>query len=382
MSVPGPLTRKQRRMARRARRRRWTVAVLVVAIVAGLGLALGLGHAKHAAAAGPVTVGPAKSTESPFYAKSSPNAAKCPLSGLGAPGGKVPLRPALAIKVDNYPAARPQTGLDHADVVFEELVEGGITRFVAVFQCQLPPKVGPVRSSRYVDIDIVSQLSRPVFAYAGGINPVLKRLAQANVINENVLDLPSILQRDPNRVAPYNAYVSPVALLGLHPGDTSPPAPLFEYSPVVPAGAAAGEVYVPFSGVAEPTWIYDSSRGEYDRYYGSSPAYLTSGNVIDTTNIVIQMVTISYGPWVENSEGALEVKSNMVGSGPAMIFRNGVEISGTWERSSLGTPTRFITSAGNRIALAPGRTWVEIVPVGAKVAFGPKGASTAAGLGS
>ena len=80
----------------------------------------------------------------------------------------MPQRPALAVKVDNYPTARPQSGLDQADIVFEEPVEGRITRFVAVFQCQSPSLVGPIRSARAVDAPILDQLSKPIFVHVGG----------------------------------------------------------------------------------------------------------------------------------------------------------------------------------------------------------------------
>src|SRR5581483_4111884 len=99
---------------------------------------------KHAA------VGTTTTTKPP----GSPNGPKCPLTGRAAPSGKVPQRPALAVKVDNYSAARPQSGLDNADIVFEEPVEGGITRFVAIFQCQNAALVGPIRSARNIDIGI------------------------------------------------------------------------------------------------------------------------------------------------------------------------------------------------------------------------------------
>ncbi len=100
----------------------------------------------------------------------------CPLTGVPAPGGSVPQRPAMAVKIDNYPAGRPQSGLDKADVIFEEPVEGGITRFAAVFQCQDAALIGPVRSARNIDIGILGQLGNPLLAHVGGINPVLANI--------------------------------------------------------------------------------------------------------------------------------------------------------------------------------------------------------------
>src|SRR5580693_3398454 len=108
----------------------------------------------------------------------------CPLTGLPVPGGAaVPARPALAVKVDNYPTARPQSGLDKADVIYEEPVEGGITRYAAVFQCQDAASVGPVRSARNIDIGILGQLGTPLLVHVGGINPVLANIEASPIIN-------------------------------------------------------------------------------------------------------------------------------------------------------------------------------------------------------
>src|SRR5664280_3756903 len=103
--------------------------------------------------------------------------ATCPLTGAPAPRGTVPARPALAVKIGNYPDDLPSSGLNQADVVFEEPVEGAITRIVAVFQCQGASLVGDLRSARQPDAGILSQLSNPLFVHAGGINPVIALLA-------------------------------------------------------------------------------------------------------------------------------------------------------------------------------------------------------------
>ncbi|HTT86353.1 MAG TPA: DUF3048 domain-containing protein, partial [Acidimicrobiales bacterium] len=134
------------RQAKRPLSRPWVTAIVAaVVVLAGAGVALA------------VTSGGKKKPNAPKHPRSSaapvvtvPSGPVCPLTGQSAPGGQVPQRPALAIKVDNYPAARPQSGLNDADIVFEEPVEGGITRFVAVFQCQPASLVGPIRSARAV----------------------------------------------------------------------------------------------------------------------------------------------------------------------------------------------------------------------------------------
>ena len=128
---------------------------------------------------GPEAVAKPKKTTTTTTAAPAP---ACPLTGVPAPAGSVPQRPAMAVKIDNYPAGRPQSGLDKADIIFEEPVEGGITRFAAVFQCQDSALIGPVRSARNIDIGILGQLGSPLLAHVGGINPVLANINASPIV--------------------------------------------------------------------------------------------------------------------------------------------------------------------------------------------------------
>lgn len=290
----------------------------------------------------------------------------CPLTGTPVPGGgHVPRRPALAVKVDNYPDARPQNGLDKADIVFEEPVEGMITRYAAVFQCQTPDLVGPIRSARNIDIGILGQFGRPILAHVGGIEPVLHNIEKSPLIDLEVLDNASIVKNISGRVAPYDTYASAGAMWDLHRNDKTPPAPVFSYSNNVPSGAtSAASVSIPFSSVADVVWRYSTSAGEYERYYGSRPDVLSDGTQNAASNVVVQFVHITYGPWLENDVGGKEVQANLYDNakGKAEIFRDGKEITGSWSRNSLGEPTKFSSSSGATITMKPGRTWVELVP--------------------
>src|SRR5271167_4810797 len=154
---PGPSTILSRRELRAQRQRgsrtAWYVlcGVAVVVVAAILAVLLTRGTAATKAIATTTT------TTHPVAV-----VATCPLTGTPAPVGTVPARPALAVKIGNYTGDRPSTGLNQADIVFEEPVEGGITRLVAVFQCQAPAPVGDVRSAREPDVAILSQLSDPI----------------------------------------------------------------------------------------------------------------------------------------------------------------------------------------------------------------------------
>ena len=196
----------------------------------------------------------------------------CPLTGLPAPGGQVPQRPALAVKVDNYPEARPQSGLGQADIVFDEPVEGRITRFVAVFQCQSPTLIGPIRSARAVDLQILDQLSKPILVHVGGIDPVLSLLRDGNLIDYDLRTHGSIIQNVPGRYAPYDTYISAAAGWGLDPGYKSSPAPIFTYSTTAPSGTPITSVHIPFSGTNNALWTWSATSGRWLLSYSGVPA--------------------------------------------------------------------------------------------------------------
>jgi hypothetical protein len=340
------------------------LSVGVLAVVSGAGIGL-----ITRSSAGTATSATSTSTKT-AVAGGPP----CPLTGAPSPTGSVPNRPALAVKVDNYPAARPQSGLDHADVVFEEPVEGGITRLVAVFQCQGASIVGPIRSAREPDVAIVDELSDPVFVHVGGIDPILRMIANAD---DQPVDCcqPSIIERIPGRVAPYSTYASTSSLWGLFPSDTTPPKPIFSYSSAY-SGSPVSAVRIPFSPTNDNTWRWQASTGRWDLSIGGVPATLTDGNTVSVTNVVVMVVQTFEGPWVENAQGAHEVEVDPTSGGPVEVLRDGVDIQGTWSRSSLSAPATFADSSGNPITLAPGTTWVELVPSNVTVTSSPATSST------
>jgi hypothetical protein len=295
----------------------------------------------------------------------------CPLTGLPAPGGVVPARPALGVKIGNYPGDRPSAGLNQADIVFEEPVEGAITRLLAVFQCQGASLVGDLRSAREPDVGILSQLSNPMFVHAGDIDPIAALLAQAPLQDDNLYsgDRGSVIITETNRVAPYATFVNTASLWAFNPADKTPPAPIFHYSAALSPGAVAGSgqsVHIPFSSVSDVTWQWNAARG-YQRYYSDAPDTLVDGTQTTATNVVIMTVQTSNGPWVENSEGGLEVQVQATGTGPLLVMRGGAAIAGTWSRSSLTQPATLTTTGGAPITLQPGNTWVELVPAGIPV---------------
>ncbi len=359
-------------------RTRWYVlvgvAVVLIGVVAAYVATRGDNDTTNKAAAAGTTV--------PAAAAAGPT---CPLTGAPAPGGVVPARPALGVKIGNYPGDRPSAGLNQADIVFEEPVEGAITRLLAVFQCRSAPLVGDLRSARQPDVAILSQLSHPLFVHAGGIDPILALLASAPLTDDNLYtgDRGSAIIFEPGRVAPYSTFANTASLWAFNPTDTTPPAPIFHYSVALPKGSVAGSgasVHIPFSSTSDVIWKWNPAAG-YQRYYAGSPDILLDGSQTTAANVVIMTVQTSNGPWVENEEGGLEVQVNAMGSGPLLVMRDDTAIAGTWSRSTLTQPATLTAANGTPITLQPGNTWVELVPSGIPVTpsdAAPAGATTAA----
>lgn len=272
----------------------------------------------------------------------------------------MPARAAVAVKVDNAPAARPPTGLDAADVVIEEPVEGGLTRLVAVFQCQPSARIEPVRSARLVDPDLLLPLSSVGLAHAGGIQPALDKLAQSGVMDVGDVNVPGAYHRDPHRRAPSNEYTS-TAELWPHLPSTAPSS-LFSYASAVPAGSGGARARLPFSSYSNVTWRYDAGRGLYQRYYGTTPALDRGGNPLVADDVVVERVVLSDSGFVEDATGRHENTVDVTSGGPAQLYRDGVLITGRWNQSSSGDVTTFTDDGGHPMELRPGRTWLELLP--------------------
>ena len=367
--TPAVLSRKDLRQRHSGpSRTKWYVlaAVVVVLLVGGIMAAVLAGGATTKKKAAAVAVTTTTTTAVPVAVTT------CPLTGTPAPGNVVPARPAVAIKIGNYTGDRPSDGLNQADIVFEEPVEGSYTRLVAVFQCQGAALVGDLRSAREPDIAILSQLSDPLFVHAGGIDPILNLLSEAPIHDENILDggTGSITINPSGRYAPYDDFTSTAKVWALIPSDLTPPTPLFTYSPAPPADSIAGSgvsVHIPFSSEADVTWTWNPATSNYLRAYSGVPDKLVDGTVSSATNVVVMTVDTFTGPWVENSEGAHEVMVTATGTGPVVVLRDGVAITGTWSRASVTQPATLTATDGAPITLQPGNTWEELVPQGIPV---------------
>jgi hypothetical protein len=294
-----------------------------------------------------------------------------PLTGLPDPSGATASRPAIAVKIDNAPEARPQSGLDVADIVYEEVVEGGVTRLIAVFHSAAPPVAGPVRSVRPMDPDILAAYHGLV-AYSGGIPPFKALLHEAPVQDVNVDIATDAYSWDNSRSAPHNEYVAPEKLWPKAKGATAAPPPaMFDYRAAGdPFGDAdAPHVSIRYSPRASATYDWDAASGTWKRGENGTPHVVVSGAQIAPANVIVQFVTTRTLNYVDQS-GTKVVESNVVGSGEAWIMSGGRVTKGRWSKSSQSAPTKFTDSAGNPVKLAAGRTWVHFAPVGSAVTAG------------
>ncbi len=292
----------------------------------------------------------------------------CPLTGV-APHHAVPDRPALAIKVENLPEARPQAGLERADIVYEEPVEGGITRFIVVYQCQDSKRIGPVRSARLTDPDVLIQFgSSTLFGYAGGVPRVEKAVADRGLHDVNY-DVQAAItakayERDPDRSEPHNLYTSTGALYRAGHEKGGKPAPVFTYrkKPLPGTGSKpASTVHLDWSSTANVFWTWNPKRDVWLRSYDTGPATLEGDLQISARNVVVQVVKIK-DTGIVDVIGNPSPEAETVGSGTAYVFRDGRVVEGTWKRRSVHALTKFFDASGRRIALAPGTTWVELLP--------------------
>ena len=302
----------------------------------------------------------------------SPPPPVCPYSGMTL--ANVPLRPALAVKVENLPSARPQTGLSWADIVYEEPVEGGITRFIAIYQCQDAARIEPVRSARFTDVDILVQLGKPVFGYAGGVAAVESAVRRAGIIDVNYQTVrgAKAYHRDPNRLAPHNLYTSTKELYAAARGLFQPaaPEPLFTYTSRLPkrVGKKVTVVHAPFSTASDVFWRWSSSKRVWLRFHGTVPHVSSDGTQFSAKNVIVQVVKTELTD-VTDANGVRSPKAITVGTGKAYVFRGGKVIVGKWVRSSVHDVTKYLDSKGQEIPLSIGNTWIELLPVDKHLTF-------------
>lgn len=282
-----------------------------------------------------------------------------PLTGL--PGD--PTGPVLAVKVDNSPAGRPWTGVEDADVVYVEPVEGGTTRLLAVFSSRLPASVGPVRSARESDVTVLAAYGRPALAFSGSAPELAGTLAGASLLTLTPQTAASAFRRDAGRRPPENLYADPTALLAAANGATGPRDIGFDFGPAPAGGMEVRHRDVQFrSAVVGLTW--DPVRGRWTIEPGGSPVSpATGGGPIGAATVVVQQVTTQASA-IRDVAGAVSPYAVTVGSGDAEVLRDGRAYPARWSRPTPTDPTAFLGPDSAPVPFAPGPVWVLLVPGG------------------
>jgi hypothetical protein len=283
-----------------------------------------------------------------------------PLTGLPAEGA-APQHPVLVVKIDNTAASTPQVGLGSADLVVEELVEGGSTRLAVFYHSELPDRVGPVRSMRATDIGIV-QPAEAVLVASGGAPPTVRRVSSAGikVIGEGGTGY----SRDSSRRSPYNLFMDlPVLAKTLQAEDA--PDSYFDWGGEgdFPGGQRARSLRATFSGGYSTSWRFRPGG------YENVNSYAAAGDVFRPDTVLVLRVQVGDAGY-KDPAGNPVPETRFAGKGEALVFHGGRVVRGTWSKQGLESPVSLRTRGGE-LTLPPGRVWVELVPVnGGNVTFG------------
>ncbi len=328
-----------------------------------------------------------------------PELVTCPLCGLAVSGLPAIDRRPLAVKVENDPAARPQSGLDKACVVYEEVTEGGITRFMAVYLCREADPIGPVRSARPADIDLVFPYNA-IFAHCGGGEPTLAAIQASGIADLDQFAWPGAYWRTRDRRAPHNLYTSTARLRAS--GDPAFPfhgevASPFEFlsdrqqarmeserareikkaaaqqsSPdpgYAPSMTVVNNIYIPYTAVCAVQYSYDSGSGRFMRFVAGKPHIdrATSGQLAADSVIVQYVTEVPSG--IVDVNGVDSPDLGVLGTGRAQVFVRGRLVDANWSKGTRAEHTRYTDNDGKAVELKPGITWIELVPTTKQATF-------------
>ena len=297
-----------------------------------------------------------------------------PLTGrLVAPD--VAARRPIAVMIDDLRAARPQSGFSAASVVWQAPAEGGIPRYMLVFQDQQPGSVGPVRSARYYYIAWAAEW-RAVYAHVGGSPQAMSTLAAQGqgqlVYNADEFRWGGIFfHRITERASPHNAYTDGDLLrkmaTRIGAKDELQPA-AWQFAPDAPWESR------PYGGLIRVVYPANTITYRYDRITNTYPRAVTgepaqtdaaTGERVAPSNVVVMLM--SFAPLNDGHPDKHRLEAKVVGSGKAWISSNGRTIQGTWKKASLTAPTQFFDAAGSPVTLTVGQTFIQVMPLGSTI---------------
>ena len=307
---------------------------------------------------------PTPSASSPSATPSptpSPSPTKPPL--LSPLTGKrvAKLLPVIAVKVDNAVLARPQWGLDQADVVYEEAVEGRTTRFIAMYSSQPAPEIGPVRSVRESDVELLRMYGKVAFAFSGGNRGVLAGVRASGAVYEvSRNNLPGAYENRGRRRDAYNYVTSSDKVLRYAPSAAIAKDVGFRFGALPKGGKPGKELAFTWSRYARTGWIWNPAKKVYMRYMDGRPAMLRNAKQQSAATVIIQYCSVRNSRYSDVS-GAPSPYTTTTGSGKVVVLRDGKAFTGTWKRTGHGA-TRFLDAKGKDIKLKAGPVWVMLAP--------------------
>lgn len=289
--------------------------------------------------------------------------AVCPLTGLEPKRERTVDRPAVAVKVTNSSAAYPLSGLDRAELVYEEPVEGGGTRFMAVFHCTDAPRAGPVRSARSIDPAVMTPISG-ILAFSGANRTVLADLERAGIVLVEENGAGGALQRIPREGYSFEhtlyAQTSELRRIGRESYDEPPPEDIFSFGELEAKGRRASIITIDFGGSGNVT--YEWSGEEWLRSQNGVPFEIEGSGQLGVQNVLIEEHVVDHSTITDVAGNPSVEIADVTGSGRAVLFRNGRAVAGTWRRESEQGEVVFERKAGGEMVFAPGSIWVHLVP--------------------
>jgi Protein of unknown function (DUF3048) N-terminal domain/Protein of unknown function (DUF3048) C-terminal domain len=260
----------------------------------------------------------------------------------------------LAVKIDNIVTARPQTGLQSADLVYVIPVEGGLSRFMAVYSSHVPPVIGPVRSARQSDLDILRQFGRPAFAWSGATPHLVPFIERAPIVDLYALQVGGYY-RVGFRTAPENLYANPRTLLREAPHASLARDIGFRFGPLPAGGRPATSVTVRYPATTF-TFRWSARAKRWLVWMDGAPGKAAEGGQLGGSTVIIQYTRVATSRFEEY--GGRPPYATSVGSGKAVILRNGRAFTVHWSRPSLDSGTTFTLPDGKRMLFAPGQVWI------------------------
>ena len=268
----------------------------------------------------------------------------------------------LVVKIDDTNAAHPQIGVEDADLVYVEQVEGGLTRLASIYTSKLPPLIGPIRSARISDIELLAQFGRVGFAYSGAQSKMRPVIAEANLENLSAeRNPPSIYGKDPNRVGPVDMILKPDLLLERANANPKIRIETATASVFAFGDAPKGETNTAIAKIKWPSAKYelrwDSANEKWLIYFNEKPNMAANGEHLYADTAIIQIVSITpsiYG----DKFGEITPFSKTTGSGKAVMLRDGFSYQISWQRNLETDVTTWKSEDGDVANFKPGRTWI------------------------